>query len=159
MKDSNMEIVLRLMEMAENKLEYSAFPKPYKEEHLFLANHLNAALKLMETRFDEHFQHAVERYKTTIGENKGYGWFENVENLIFENAHINQLKYAIYGEEYVHEYKFNMELGNDAYRDLILQIDRTVFMTASEKRQYEDELNKISLGVLDELLKEEKNKK
>ena len=160
--NSNINIVSRLLELSKNKLDYSVLPKPYKEEHIFLANILNHALVNLEREFNDKFKIAVMSYKETLS-GKGrfkkskHGYFYNHENLLYINMQINQLKYAIYGDRFVHELKWNEHLGQKAYKDLIEQIDRTVLMEPDELRKHNKNVNKIANEILQEILNEKKN--
>lgn len=156
-EDSNLHIVKRLAELAKNPLDYSVYPKPFRQEHIFLANWLNDALRQEEREFAEKFQRAVGKYKSTLSEGKGYGWFHNDENLCWSFMTIQQLKYVIYGEKFtLRQIKFNKALGNLAYKDLIEQIDRTALMTDEELKAHNEECNRIAEEVMMEILAEEK---
>ncbi len=158
MKDnSNLQIVKRLLELSKNQLDYSTFPKPFKEEYIWLSNLLNDALSVARKEFSEAFQKAVGDYKGSLAEGKGYGWFHNSENLVWKQTKVKQIQYAIYGDE-IGEIKFNEELGNAAYKDLIMQIDRTVLMTEKELKLHNKEMSVVMKKIIDEILKEEKNK-
>lgn len=84
-----------------------------------------------------------------------YGWFHSPEKLEWIGMQINQLKYVVYGEEFTRTLKFNKELGKDAYRDFICQVDRTVLMSDDELRAHNLELERISFEVANEILKQE----
>ncbi len=155
--ESNLHIVQRLLELAKNQIEYNVYPKHYKEEHIFLSNMLSDSLRKHEDEFARKFQEAVGQYKGSLRD-KTYGWFHSPEKLVWLNMEINQLKYAIYGERFVHELNFNEDLGNDAYRDFICQINRTVLMTPEELKIHNDEVNKLSMEILQEILAEEKER-
>lgn len=156
-KADNLKIISRLVELSKNELHYSQMPQPYNKEYIFLANHLNAAIVNLEYEFQDAFRYAVGKYKQSLGESTtGFGWFHEPEKLIYIRMQINQLKYAIYGAEFAHDLIFKEELGSGAYKDLIEQIDRTVLMTPEEKKSYEEEINKIGMEVIKELLAEEK---
>lgn len=157
-KNDNLEIITRLLELARNPLEYSVFPKEYKQEYVFLANVINDSISRLEHEFDEAFKYAVGRYKSSLKEDKGYGWFHSPEKLIWINTQLNQLRYAVYGERHVRELKWNEHLGDMAYRDLLDQIDRTVFMTPDELKEFNEKINQMALEVLNEILEEEKTK-
>lgn len=135
-------------------MDYSLQPKSFKEEYIFLANVLNEALRRYEVDFSETFQKAVGNYKSTLAQGKGYGWFHAPENLVWKNTRINQLKYAIYGDTFVHIITFNKQLGKEAYKDLIEQIDRTVLMTPEELEVYRKECNDLAAEILEELKNE-----
>lgn len=152
--NDNLLIIKRLIEIAKNPLTYSEFPKSYKEEYIFLPNILNSAIKDLENEFNEAFKYAVGNYKLTLEQNKGYGWFHNPSKLVYIKTRINQLKYIIYGDRCVNEIKFNEDLGNEAYKDLILQIDRSVLMSSEEKIEYYKQLEEISRELIDEILKD-----
>ena len=155
----NLQIIQRLLEIGKNPLVISLVPKDFKEEHIFLANILNYALTNMEREFNENFKKAVAQYKGSLKEEKGYGWFHNPENLVYENMYINQLKYIIYGERFVSTIKFKEELGKKAYLDLINQIDRTALMTPAQLKKHNAACNRIANDILKEILAEEKKKK
>jgi len=155
MDNSNLKIVSRLLELAKNPIDYSVFPKEYKEENIFLANVLNDSVKKLEWEFAECFKRIVGNYKESLSLNKGFGWFHRPEEIVWIRMQINQLLYAIYGERFVHEIKFNKELGDEAYLDLINQIDRTVLMTPEEVEKLNEEIGRLSKEILDEILQEE----
>lgn len=160
MEDSNLGILKRLLEIAKNPLDWSVYPKSYKEEHLFLANVINDSIRVHEREFAEAFQQAVGSYKQSLEKGAGYGWFHEPEKLVWINTQLNQLKYAVYGERFVHEIRFNEGLSKAAYKDLIEQIDRTALMTEEQLMQHRAECNKLSQEIVDEMLKEiEKEKK
>jgi hypothetical protein len=152
----NLKILSRLLEIAKNPLEYSLYPKPFKEEHIFLANHLNEARQRLEVEFNNAFKKAVGAYKSTLKEH-GFGYFHSPETLVYIRMQINQISYVVYGD-YVHEIKFNEDLGKAAYKDLIEQIDRTVLMTPAQLKKHTAECNRISKEIIDEILKEEREK-
>ncbi len=154
-KNDNIEIVQRMLEIGKNDLDYSVFPKPFKEEHIFLSNVLSDALRKEETDFNEDFKKAVGEYKRNLKE-KGWGWFYAPEKLIWSNTIINQLKYVIYGDRFIREYKFNETLGKGAYKDLINQIDRTALMSERQKKALNKRTSKLAMDILNELLEEEK---
>ncbi len=159
MADSNLKIVQRLLELAKNQPGYNEerplFPKSYDTEQIWLANVLNDSRNIMEREFKEEFQRVVAQYKMTLKEGKGYGWFHSPEKLEWIKMQINQLKYVVYGEEYIREIKFNDSLKNKAYKDFIEQIDRTVLMTPAQLKKHDAEINRISKEVMAEILKEE----
>jgi len=153
----NLKIVQRLLELAKNELEYSTYPKPFKEEHIFLPNVLNSALKDLENEFSEKFKRCVGAYKSTLKEQKkGYGWFHSPENLIYINMKINQLKWVVYGDRFVREIRFNEELGNKAYKDLIDQIDCTVLMSETKRKAHAKKCNEMAIRIVNEILEKEK---
>lgn len=155
----NLKIVQRLVEICKNELQYDVYPKPFKEEHIFLSNELNYALVAREREFNETFKQCVGKYKSTLEKNKKYGWFNSPENLIWKYMYINQLKYIIYGERYSDkDLVFREELKEMAYLDLINQIDRTALMTEKELKEHQEKCNAMAMEILEELLKEEKEK-
>lgn len=155
MKNSNLEIVSRLLELSKNQIEFNVFPKECREEYIFLSNVLNDSVKKLEWEFAECFKRAVGNYKQSLLMGNGFGWFHNPEELVWIKMQINQLLYTIYGERFIHEIKFKSELGNEAYLDLINQIDRTVLMTSEELQKHNEEIDKMSKEILDEILREE----
>lgn len=163
-EDSNLNIIKRLLELGRNQMDgYTLFPRPYKEEQIWLANILSDSLRRKEADFAEVFRTAVGHYKSSLKEGKGYGWFHGAEKLVWAKMQINQLMYAIYGDERftatMQDLRFNEELGKDAYRDLICQIDRTVLMTPEELERHNEECNRMAMEILDEIKKEEEEKK
>lgn len=157
--NSNPQIVVRLFELSKNKLAYNYYPKPFKKEYIWLSNILNDGLRQVEREFSDAFRKAIGEYKQTLEkEGKGFGWFHNAENLIWIRTQYNQLKYAIYGDVW-EDLVFRAELGNEAYKDLIMQIDRTVLMSPEELKHHEEEWASVPREILDELLKEEQNSK
>jgi hypothetical protein len=156
--ESNVHIVQRLLELAKNPLEYSTSPKHFKKEHMFLSNVLSDSLRKHEDEFAKAFKYAVGTYKSNLAENKEYGWFNDPSQLEFINTYINQLKYAIYGDQFERKLKFNNKLGKEAYKDFICQIDRTVLMTPKELEKHNKQVNKIAGDILAEILKESKAK-
>lgn len=161
MENSNLQIVQRLLELSKNRMEgYTLFPRPFKKEQIWLSNVLNDSLNLMEAEFNRKFQEIVGHYKSSLKEGKGYGWFHSPEKLAWGRMQINQLSYAIYGDKFTHkELEFKEELGNDAYREFICQIDRTVLMTPKELKEHNEQINRMAKEILDEILAEEKEKK
>ncbi len=158
-KSSNMQIMKRLLEIAKNPKGSIGDVLPFKEQYIFLSNILNVALNDYEKEFDEMFNTAVNQYKNTLAnEGKGYGWFHSVDNLLYVSMQISQLKYIIYGEESasLRDYTFNEELKEGAYKDFIEQVDRTVLMTPEELKKHNEKINRLSLDILEEILKEEK---
>ena len=157
----NLQIVQRLVELATNTLDYSLFPKPYKEQYIFLANVINDSLSKIESEFNKEFERIVSCYKETLS-GKGrfpktkFGWFHNPEKIVYINTQMNQLRYAIYGERHVREIKFNEKLKNRAYKDLIQQIDCTVLMTPTQLKTHQSKCSAIAKRVMSEILKEEK---
>lgn len=149
--NDNLDIVKRLLELSRNQLEYSSFPKPWNEEHMFLSNHLNEARHRIELEFNEALGKAVSAYKASLKERE-FGWFHAPEKLVYLRMQINQLIYAVYGNKYIHEIKFNKALGDEAYKDLIEQIDRTLLMTPLELEKHNEELNLLSRQISDEML-------
>jgi len=156
MENSNLKIVSRLLELSKNQIDYSEFPKECRKEHIYLANVLNDSVKKLEWEFAECFKRAVGNYKQTLAKGKKFGWFHKPEELVYIKMQINQLLYAIYGERFIHEIKFKPELKNEAYLDLINQIDRTVLMTSKELKKHNEEINKMAKEIMDEILREEK---
>jgi len=163
MDNSNLAIIQRLLELGKNQLGYNekrpSFPRPYKEEQIWLSNILTDSLRNEEREFNEEFQKIVARYKMTFALKKGYGWFQNAEKLEWLNTKINQLKYIIYGDVFERPIEFNPSLGNKAYKDFIEQIDRTVLMTPAQLKKHNQQINKISKDILKEILEEKKTKK
>jgi hypothetical protein len=157
MENTNLEIVKRLLELSRNQLEYSLFPKNFKEEHIFLPNVLNIAMTHYQQQFDKAFREAVGEYKSKLSEGK-YGWFHKPEELVWLRMEMNQIRYAIYGSTLT-EIKFNKSLGESAYKDLIEQIDRTVLMTPKELEAFWAEINEISKQVIAEIEQEQKGNK
>lgn len=157
--DSNLEIVQRLLELSKNERCFSndVYSVDFKKEHIFLSNILNYALVNAEREFNEKFKMCVNQYKGNLKNSKdGFGWFHSPENLIYQNAYINQIKYAIYGDRFIHVYSFKKELGKEAYKDLILQIDATVLMTPKELAAHQKRCNELAKEIIDEMLAEEK---
>ena len=161
MKNENLDIIKRLIEIAKNPLDYSTFPKPFKEEHIFLSNELSEALKYRQREFDEYFQKCVGNYKSTLeNEGKGYGWFHSPEKLIWKHTYVNQLHYIIYGDRYTdRELVFREELKTDAYKDLILQVSGIALMTDEELVIHNEKSNELVKSIMEEILAEEKLKK
>ncbi len=155
--DSNIKIVERLLELVKNGLEYSLRPKGYMTEHMFLANVLNDSLHRMELEFKDKFRNVVAEYKRNLSKGE-YGWFHKYDDLEWLNTYMNQVKYAVYGKDYIREIKFDDSLGKDAYRDFICQIDRTALMSPEELKAHNEELERISAEVVEEILKESKHK-
>ena len=157
----NLKIVQRVLELAGNRLEYTVHPKTFKEEHIFLANVLNTSLSKLQDEFDKEFKKIVLTYKETLS-GKGrfpksrLGWFHDPEKIIWINMQMNQLRYAIYGEEYTREIVYKPQLKARAYKDLIQQIDCTVLMTPAELKKHMAQCNKIAKDVVNKILKEEK---
>lgn len=154
---SNLEIVARLIEIAKNQLEYSTFPKQFKDEYIFIADVFTDSIKEHEREFDTAFQKAVGNYKSTLAQDgKGFGWFHSPEKLEWINMRINQMKYIVYGDRFTREIKFNKALGKDAYKDMIEQIDRTVLMSEEEKKAHYEHYCMLSKEIKAKILKEEK---
>lgn len=158
MADTNFQIVQRLFELSKNRLDYSPEPKGYKDAYLWLANYLNCAIKDLEREFNDKFAYAVSIYTMNLRE-QGHGWFYEPETLVYKRAQINQLIYAVYGERSVSEISFKKELGSDAYRDLIEQIDRTVLMSEEEKKAHDAQCAAFAREIIDEILAEEQAEK
>ncbi len=120
-KIENLQIIQRLLELGKNPLILTGdLPGDFKKEHLFLCNILQYAVVNLEREFNDAFRHAVNVYKVNLSDPKhGYGFFHNAENLLYLNMQINQIKYAIYGEKFIHVYKFNEDLKELAYKDLL----------------------------------------
>ena len=158
-ENSNIQIVQRLLELAKNPLDYSASPKNFKQEHIFLSNVLNDSKARMEREFNEAFKEIVGQYKRTLKEGKGYGWFHDPEKLEWKQNYINQVDYAIYGDKFTRkQLKFNEKLKNKAYKDFIEQIDRTALMTPIQLKKHNEQCNKIAKEIMAEILAEEKTK-
>ncbi len=149
--DTNLQIVQRLLELSRNELSYSIFPQPYDKEYIFLANVINDSRKILDHEFAEAFQQAVGQYKSSLAKNKKYGWFNKPERLIWINMQKNQLNYAVYGERHVRELKFNADLGNMAYKNLIEQIDCTVLMSAKQKKEHLKKCDAMLLEIIKEI--------
>lgn len=160
-ENSNLKIVQRLLELAKNQIgEYNLFPRPFKEEQIWLANILHDSLHKHEAEFKAKFQEIVGHYKASLKDKLGYGWFHSAEKLVWKQMQINQLMYAIYGDKFQNkDLVFNKKLGNDAYRDFICQIDRTALMTPKELEIHHKECNKIGKEIVAEILKKEKGDK
>ncbi len=159
-KTDNLKIVERLLEIVKNELDYSHFPKPFKQEYMFLSNVLSDAKRKRENEFNEAFKEIVGQYKQTLAK-EGYGWFRAPEKLCWLRVYINQLDYAIYGGKDHYDQKelfFNEKLKEGAYLDFINQIDRTALMTSEELKIHNEECNRIGLEILNEILAEEKKK-
>jgi len=156
MDNSNLQIIQRLLELGKNPYgTYELFPQGFKTEYMFLSNVLSDGLARMEWEFTEKFKTAVNSYKQSKkASGKKYGWFHSPENLVWCNTYINQIKYAIYGDSFIHEIKFNPELKEKAYLDLINQIDRTALMTPYQLKKHNAECNRMSLEILEELTAE-----
>lgn len=163
MDNSNLAIVKRLLELGKNQPGYNekrpSFPRPYKEEQIWLSNILTDSLQNEEREFKEKFANIVNEYKRTLREKKTYGWFHGADSLEWSMVHINQLKYAIYGDVFERPLEFKQSLGNEAYKDFIEQIDRTVLMTPAQLKKHNQEINRISNDILKEILEEKKTKK
>lgn len=156
MQNGNLQIVQRLLELSTNTVKWSVYPNDYNKEHLYLSNILNYAAHSLENEFSECFKKAVGEYTSSLKENKRYGWFYSPDKLVWKRTQINQITYAIYGKDYVHEIKFNEHLGKAAYKDLINQVDRTALMTPAQIRLHELKCNKIAKKIVDKILAEEK---
>lgn len=148
--DTNIQIISRLIELAKNELTYSEYPRPHKQEYIFIANALNAAVREVEIEFERAFREAVSHYKQSLANNNGRGWFHEPEKLVYLDMSRNQLLWAIYGHE-LKDIVFNEEMGESAYLDLINQIDRTVLMTEEERRVHLEECNSLALKILEEI--------
>lgn len=156
-ENSNLNIVKRLALLSQNQVEYNEFPRAYNEEYIFLANWLNSAARDAENDFNKTFQYAVGNYKSTLKESgKGYGWFHNAGNLVHQANTLDQIHYAIYGERHIRGIRWNAQLKNMAYKDLIEQIDRTVLMTEAQLKKHRATCNKLAKKIMDEILAEEK---
>ena len=147
MDNKNLSIVGRLLELAKNPLEYTVYPKECRQEYIFLSNTLQYAKVNIEREFNEAFKMSVGRYKQSLEKDKGYGWFHAPEKLVWLQMQINQLDYAIYGERFIREIRFNESLGKDAYRDLICQIDRTALMNEQELKEHQKQIEKITTDL------------
>jgi len=164
-KSENLSIVQRLLELSRNKMDYTLLPKSFKEEYIFLANVLHCAKKDYQQKFNDAFRDAVSYYKRNLEESGTHGWWNNPEELVYIQMQINQIDYIIYGGDVIEqkELKFREELKEEAYKDLILQIDRTVLMSDEELKEFNAEVNRLSIEICDELLAEikleEKQKK
>jgi hypothetical protein len=146
--------------LSKNKLEYTVIPKECKSEYIFLSNVINYALVNLEREFDDKFKYAVGNYKQSKKESKKkYGWFHGYENLLYIDMQINQLKYVIYGDKFVRQLKWNEELGDAVYEDLIKQIDPTVLMTPKQLKDHNNRISKMAKEIMDEILAEENNNK
>jgi hypothetical protein len=158
--DNNFQIVKRLAELAKNQLVYNALPRPVKEEYVFLSNMFQYGYAHAEQQFNEKFKLCVGNYKHTLEkEGKGFGWFHDADKLIWLRMRMNQFSYIIYGDDFIRdELVFKRELGNDAYRDLIEQIDRTVLMTPEEIKTMHEEMGLMMNDILNEVLENEKKK-
>lgn len=157
--NDNLSICHRLLDLSKNELVYNVYPGNFKSEYIFLANALNDSISRLEHEFDDAFKNAVGTYKASLREGKGYGWFHAPEKLCYIRMQINQLLYAVYGDQFCHELVFREELGKMAYKDLIEQIDRTAIMTQSQLKSHNKKIEKISADIVKELLKEENNGK
>jgi hypothetical protein len=156
--NQNLHIVERMLEIAKNTMEFSIYPKTFKEEHIFLSNILNDSKQKIQVEFDAEFKKAVGQYKLTLKEKKGYGWFHSPERIVWLKTRLNQLTYIIYGENYIKEIIFNDKLGDKAYKDLINQIDSTALMNTAQLKKHNADIARISKDIMKEILADEKNK-